>query len=134
MGDKIKFLTVHHKKLKEKDKAGWAKTVEMFAPDMYELHYGIAGKDAWEKVAALRPGIVWVYPDVMKNDLEKGRQMVQKIKGLSPESAVFVLFNELEDEEEVFDEYIACGAFKCYVPVYSVNAIFHDMYVALNLE
>lgn len=134
MGDKIKFLTIDKKRPREKYREGWEKTVETFAPDMYELHYGIAGKDACKKVSELQPGIVWVYPNVVKKNLEKGRHLVREIKRLSPGSAVFVLFDELDNEEEVFDAYTASGAFKCYVPVYSVNTIFHDMYVALNLE
>lgn len=134
MSDKIKYLTIASKLPKKKNKESWAKTVECFAPDMYELLYGVAGKDAYKKVSELQPEIVWLYSDAVKNDLKKGQQMVQEIKQLSPRTAIFVLFDELDDEEAVFDEYIACGAFKCYMSPWSVNAIFHDMYVALNLE
>lgn len=134
MSDKIKYLTIASKLPKKKNKESWAETVECFAPDMYELLYGVAGKDAYKKVSELQPEIVWLSSDVVKNDLKKGQQMVQEMKRLSPRTAIFVLFDELDDEEAVFDEYIACGAFKCYTSPWSVNAIFHDMYVALNLE
>lgn len=134
MSDKIKYLTIASKLPKKKNKESWAKTVEDFAPDMYELLYGVAGKDAYKKVSELQPEIVWLSSDVVKNDLKKGQQMVQEIKQISPRTAIFVFFDELDDEEAVFDEYIACGAFKCYTSPWSVNAIFHDMYVALNLE
>lgn len=134
MSDKIKYLMIFSKMPKKKDKESWAKTVEYFAPDMYELLYGIAGKDAYKKVSELQPEIVWLTSRTVKNDLKKGLQTVQEIKQLSPRTAIFVIFDELDDEEAVFDEYIACGAFKCYTSPWSVNAIFHDMYVALNLE
>lgn len=80
MSDKIKYLTIASKLPKKKNKESWAKTVEDFAPDMYELLYGVAGKDAYKKVSELQPEIVWLSSDVVKNDLKKGQQMVQEIK------------------------------------------------------
>lgn len=134
MSDKIKYLTIVNKMPKKADQESFAKTAQYFAPDMYELLYAIVGKDADQKVSELQPEIVCLTSRTMKNDVKKGLQMVQKIKQLSPRTAIFVIFDELDDEEAVFDEYMACGAYKCYTSPFSVNAVFHDMYVACNLE
>lgn len=128
MKDKIKLMTIVKKKVKEKDKEAWLKVVESFAPDMYDSFYGIGEKDSLKKVAELQPEIVFLSDDV-KNAL----RLMKEIKQLSPWTMIFV-FCALDDEEDVFDEWIACGAYKCYASPVSMNALFHDMYVALNKE
>lgn len=128
MKDKIKLMTIVKKKVKEKDKEAWLKVVESFAPDMYDSFYGIGEKDSLKKVAELQPEIVFLSDDV-KNAL----RLMKEIKQLSPWTMIFV-FCVLDDEEDVFDEWLACGAYKCYPSPVSINAVFHDMYVALNKE
>lgn len=128
MKDKIKLMTIVKKKVKEKDKEAWLKVVESFAPDMYDSFYGIGEKDSLKKVAELQPEIVFLSDDV-KNAL----RLMKEIKQLSPWTMIFV-FCVLDDEEDVFDEWLACGAYKCYASPVSMNALFHDMYVALNKE
>lgn len=128
MKDKIKLMTIVKKKVKEKDKEAWLKVVESFAPGMYESFYGVGEKDSLKKVAELQPEIVFLSDDV-KNAL----RLMKEIKQLSPWTMIFV-FCVLDDEEDVFDEWLACGAYKCYPSPVSINAVFHDMYVALNKE
>lgn len=134
MKDKIKLMSIGNRKAKAEDSKSWAETVEHFAPDMYELFYGVAGKDAYKKVSELQPEIILLLTVVEDSDIQKGLQMVREMRQLSPQTMIFVVFDVLDDEEAVFDEYIACGAYKCYASPVIMNAVFHDMYVALNLE
>lgn len=128
MKDKIKLMTIVKKKVKEKNEKAWLKVVESFAPDMYESFYGVGEKDSLKKVAELQPEIVF-----LSDDIKNALRLMKEIKQLSPRTMIFV-FGVLNDEEDVFDEWIASGAYKCYPSPVSINAVFHDMYVALNKE
>lgn len=127
--NKIKLMSVVRKRVKEKNESAWLKTVETFAPGMYAPFNGIGGKDSLKKAEELQPEIVLLFADV-KNAL----RLMGEIKQRSPRTMIFVLFGVLDDEEEVFDEWLAHGAYKCYTEPVSMNALFHDMYVALNRE
>lgn len=132
--DKRKLMSVGKRKAKAESLDGWSKTVERYAPDRYELFYGAGRKDALKKVAELQPELVLLLSVAEDGDLEQGLRLVKEIKQLSPQTMIFVTFDVLDEEEEVFDEYIGCGAWKCYTSPVSMDALFHDMYVALNME
>jgi len=134
MKDKIKLMSIGKKKAKAENLNSWNKTVERYAPDMYETLYGAGEKDSLKKVKEFHPEIVLLLSVAEDGNIEHGLKMVKEIKNLSAESMIFVVFDMLDDEEEVFDEYIECGAYKCYTSPASMDALFHDMYVALNLE
>ncbi len=134
MEEKIKLLSIGKKRAKKTNLEGWAKIVERYAPDMYDLLYGAGEKDALKKVRELRPEIILILPSILQNDLKDGLSLLKKIKELHPEAAVFVCMGMVDDEQDAFDEYKACGAYKCYSAPVSMDALFHDMYVALNLE
>lgn len=127
--NKIKLMSVVRKRVKEKNESAWLKTVETFAPGMYDSFNGIGEKDSLKKAEELQPEIVLLFADV-KNAL----RLMGEIKQRSPRTMIFVLFGVLDEEEEVFDEWLAHGAYKCYTEPVSMNALFHDMYVALNRE
>lgn len=82
----------------------------------------------------LHPEIALILPSVTESDPEKGIRIVKSIKEISPETAVFVCIGSLDDEQEAIDRFSMCGAYKCYSSPYSMDALFHDMFVALNLE
>lgn len=134
MKEKIKLMSIVKKKAKAENIRSWAKTVERYAPDMYDLPYGVGEKDSFKKVSELQPEIVLLLSVMEDNDIENGLRMVKGIRRLSPKTMIFVIFDMIDDEEEVFDKYIDCGAYKCYTSPASVDALFHDMYVALNME
>lgn len=134
MKDKIKLMSIGKKKAKADSIENWAKTVERYAPDMYDLFYGAGEKDSLKKVDELHPEIVLLLTPAEDGKLEDGLRYVKEIKKISSQTMIFVVFGMLDDEQEVFDEYIGCGAYKCYSSPASMDALFHDMYVALNLE
>ncbi len=134
MERKIKLLSIGKKKAKTENSNNWAKTVERYAPDMYELFYAAGEKNAMKYVAELHPEIVLILPSILQSDLQDGLKLVKEIKKLHPLAAVFVNLGMVDDEQETFDAYKACGAYKCYSSPVSMDAMFHDMYVALNLE
>lgn len=134
MERKIKLLSIGKKKAKAEHSNNWAKTVERYAPDMYELFYAADEKDAFKKVVELRPEIILILPSVLQSDLEDGLRLLKEIKQLHHSAAVFINLGMVDDEQEAFDAYKTCGAYKCYSAPVSMDAMFHDMYVALNLE
>ena len=101
---------------------------------MYELLHGVGEKDSLKKVDELHPEIVLLWSVAEDGNLKNGLRLVKEIKQLSPHTMIFVIFDILEEEEDVFDEFIERGAYKCYTSPVSINALFHDMYVALNME
>ena len=132
MSTRIKLMSVMVKKPK-KD-SGWADVVERYAPGLYELLDGVGEADTLKKVEELRPEIVLILPSVLNEDIDFGLQLVKKIKQINPATAVFVNLNDVEDEQDVMEQFAECGAYKCYAMPTSMDALFHDMYVALNLE
>ena len=132
--DKIKLMSIGKKKPKAENLNSWSKTVERYAPDLYDLFYGAGEKDSFKKVAELQPEIVLLLYVAEDGNLEYRMQLVKEIKQLSPKTMIFVTFDVLDAQEDVFDEYIGCGAMKCYTSPVSMEALFHDMYVALNME
>lgn len=134
MESKIKLLSIGKRKVKKKNSQGWEAVVERYAPGMYELFSGSGEKDALEKVEALKPEIVLVLQSILEDSLADGLRLVEEIKRLHPRANIFVIPGMVDDEQEVFDAYIARGAYKCYSAPVSMDALFHDMFVALNLE
>lgn len=134
MGEKIKLMSIGNRKAKPVNSSNWAKTVERYAPDMYELFYVVGEKEAIKKVAELRPEIILILPSVLQDKLTDGLRLLKEIKQLHPKAAVFMNIGMVDDEQEAIDAYMASGAYKCYVAPISMDALFHDMYVALNLE
>lgn len=131
---KIKLMSVGGKKLRKENRLAWERTVEYYAPDMYELLYCIGENDIVSQMSSLRPEIVLVLASALGQDLQKGINIVKVVKKISPQTAVFVCLGMVDDEQEAIDNFSLCGAYKCYSMPVSMDALFHDMYVALNLE
>lgn len=68
MENKIKLLSIGKKKAKAVHLENWTKTVERYAPDMYELFYGAGEEDALKKVDKLRPEIILILPSILQRD------------------------------------------------------------------
>lgn len=134
MAKEIKLLSVGGKKAKVENVRGWERTVEMYAPDMYKLLYSAGEKDTLKQVKELRPEIVLILPSILKGNLQDGARMVKEIKQINPETAVFVNLGVVSDEQEAVEMFMACGAYKSYITPVAMDTLFHDMYVALNLE
>ncbi len=134
MNNKIKLMSIGKKKQKVENLKSWSKTVERYAPDRYDLLAGAGEKDSLKKVEEFQPEIVLLLSVAEDGNLKNGLRLVKEIKRLSPRTEIFVVFDMLDDEEEVFDEYAGGGAYKCYTSPASMDALFHDMYVALNKE
>lgn len=129
MSEKIKLLSVAKKKPRKESSSGWEETVNYYAPDMYELLRSVGEKDTLEKVKELKPEIVLILSDMSDNV-----QLAEKIKQAHPEVAIFVVLGMVTDEQELIDAFMAEGVYKCYPQPVSMDALFHDMFVALNLE
>lgn len=134
MENKIKLLSVGKKKAKSENLKSWERTVEMYAPGMYELLYSAGEKDTLKQVKEFNPEIVLILPSILQGDLLDSVQLIKDIKQLSPKTTVFVNLGMVYDEQEAIDEFMSCGAYKCYVSPVVMDTLFHDMYVALNLE
>lgn len=134
MNEKIKLLSIGKKKSKPENSNSWAKTVERYAPDMYELFYAAGEKEALKKVDELMPQIVLILSSILQSDALNGLKLLEKIKKIHPQAAVFVTIGMVDDEQEAIDAYIDGGAYKCYPAPVDMESLFHDMYVALNLE
>ena len=134
MGEKIKLMSVGSKKAKLANSSNWAKTVERYAPDMYELIYVVGEKETLKKVEELRPEIILILPSILQDNIEDEVRLLKEIKQVHPQAAVFMNMGIVDDEQEAIDAYMAAGAYKCYSAPISMDALFHDMYVALNLE
>lgn len=134
MEGKLILLSVQKKKPTSQALKDWERVVDRYAPDMYELLYSIGLKDTLKKVKELQPEIVLILASMLEGDLSDGLQLLKDLKRLSPTSAVFVTLGAVYDEQEAIDEFTAGGAYKCYAPPVIMDTLFHDMFVALNLE
>ena len=134
MKEKIKLLSVGKKKAKTENLKSWERTVERYAPDMYELIYSAGEKDTLKKVDEFRPEIVLILPSILQNNLTDGLRLLKELKQLHSMAAVFVNLGMVDDEQETIEAFMGCGAYKCYTVPLVMDSLFHDMYVALNLE
>lgn len=101
---------------------------------MYELFYSAGEKDTLKKIDVFHPEIVLILPSIFDSSLISGLSLLKEIKQLHPMAAVFVNLGMVDNGQEAIDAFMACGAYKCYAAPVSMDALFHDMYVALNLE
>jgi DNA-binding NarL/FixJ family response regulator len=129
MKEKIKFLLISDKKLKPEGIKHWKDHVERYAPDMYDTINAIGNEEGIKQVDKLRPEII-----MLMGSFKDTLGLIKKIKQLHPPAAVFIFQEMVDDEQETIDEYIACGAYKCYFPPLAFDTLIHDMYVSLNLE
>ena len=132
MKDKIKCLSMGYQKPKLDNIKSWEGAVERYAPDMYEFFYSTGEKETISQINKLQPEIIMMNPSNHK--LLDSLGLLIKIKQLHPTAAVFVNLNIVDDEQEVVEEFMARGAYKCYLPPFFFDTLIHDMYVALNLE
>ena len=132
MKTKAKVLIVVDKKPKKrKNVMSFEEIIEKNAPNMYEYYYGIGDEDAIKQIEEYRPEIVFMQHNNSKGVLG----LLKKVKTMHPLVAVFILLDNVDDENELLVEYMAAGAYKCYcIPPLIINSLIHDMYVALNLE
>lgn len=130
--DKIKVLYVQTKRIKKNAKVKtMGDMIEMIAPDVYEFIYVYCKDDVMGTVRELRPEIVFLPNHKSVDALE----LIREIKSLYPMTAIFIMLSDMEDDDqEVIDRFHAVGAYKCCFSTLSMDALVHDMYVALNLE
>ena len=130
MRERIKIIYICPKKVKSSDETNWKELSEEYAPGMYETIYTVEEKETIEQVTKHRPEII-ILSDFVKDPLN----LLKKLKQIHPETILFVLVSDdSDDEQEIIDEYMAAGAYKCILSPIIVDTLFHDMYVALNLE
>jgi CheY-like chemotaxis protein len=132
MEEKIKVLFIRAKKLKSK---GTNNTIEYFIdqeePDMYEYASVYSWENVLEEVGKHKPKIIFMN----QNDSMDTLQTLKTLKQLYPSVVIFVFLSDKNDnEQEVVDNYLAAGAYKCFFSTFSINTLVHDMYVSLNLE
>lgn len=133
MEEKIKVLLTRKKTLarRKKSSSNIEEIIEKMVPERYEFLYGTGEKDILLQAERFRPEIVFIVPDARAD----GLSLLKKIKQTLPYTAVFVfLLTLLDDEQETIDEYMAAGAYKCFLPPLVINTLIHDMYVCLHLE
>lgn len=134
MCKKIKLLSVGKKRAKQDNLRNWEKTVNSYAPEMYELFYTAGESDTLYLINNLHPEIVLLLPSLFKKNCMDGILLVEKIKKIDNDIKVFVNLGLVDEEQEAIEAYILKGAYKCYTPPLIMDTLFHDMYVALNLE
>lgn len=132
--DRIKVLSLGMAKNEIKKPKGAISVqeyIERIAPDTYEFSKGYI-EDAISEIESKNPQIVWIHQDGLRdyNDL------IHVIKNNNPSIIIFIIIaGLLEDEQEIQDQYMESGAYKCYcVPPLMIDELVHDMYVALNME
>jgi len=135
MEEKIKVLITGKKRsIKQKTpkgSMGLKDVIEREIPDMYEFISG-DGEDAIEQEISRHCPEIVLITQIEPMD---GLNLLIKAKQLNPATAVFILiFGIIDDEQEAIDEYMAAGAYKCFLPPLMIESLVHDMYVALNLE
>lgn len=129
MEKKIKLLFIANKKMKKDDEKNTRNLFEEYAPGLYDIFTSVGAKESIEQVLLLYPEII-----VLNDNVKQAQSLLKKIKQIHPNANVFVFIGMVEDEQKTIDEYIACGAYKCYMPPIVMDSLVHDMYVALNLE
>ena len=100
--------------------------IEKSAPDMYEFIYANVEEEDIVKQAEI------VLITHIESKSMRNLELLKKVKQLNPLASVFIL--NVDDEQETIDEYMAAGAYKCYLQPLMIPTLAHDMYVALNLE
>lgn len=134
MNEKIKLMSIGRKRIKKGNSGDWENTVERYAPGMYESLYCAGEKESIKKVKELHPEIVLILPSILQGNLVKGIKLTKEIKQVHPQTTVFVVCGVVDDEQEAYEAFVASGAYKCYFSPVSMDSLFHDMYVALNIE
>ena len=129
MKERIKILSISTKKMKLEEAKNWQNLIEKFAPDMYDTIEAVGEEETIKQVVKYRPEII-----LLNDKVKDALNLLKKIKQMHPLSAVFILINMVDEEQEMIDEYTASGAYKCYLSPLMIESLIHDMYVALNLE
>lgn len=132
MSEKIKLFSAL--KRKPHGTSAWADVVERFSPGLYELCNGIGEKDIIKKVEELKPEIIMISSFFPESDIDSTAKLIRNIKKVNEKGKIFVRLGRIDDEEDVSDVFVDCGAYKCYPDPVSMNALFHDFYVSLHLD
>lgn len=132
MDNKIKVMIVEHKKKRiKKGIMPLERIIEESVPNFYEFIYTYGEKETLNEVQKLQPEIVYLGHQKHMDSLS----LLEKIKEINEHIEVFVFLPTVENEQDVFDEYMLAGAYKCYLtPPLIIDSLIHDMYVALNVE
>jgi len=137
MKKKVKVLVSRPEKYKSKASKTpkglfkFENLIEEELPDVYEFICGYGEDDIIKQVDRFRPELIFIGQSKLMDALG----LLKKIKQLHPPATVFIIFGDIvDDEQETIDEYMAAGAYKCYLIPFGVDTLIHDMYVALNLE
>lgn len=131
MEEKVKVLFILDKKPKKNTPTSIQDYIKEKTPDIYEFIYGVGDEDSLNQIDKHQPKIIFL-PNKKSLDSLK---LLYKIKQLHPSIVVFIMiFEMVDDEQETIDEYMASGAYKCFLQPLMIDSLVHDMYVALNLE
>ena len=127
---KIKVLNIYQKKIKTSRKT-ISDLIDTMVPDMYEFTTEYIGTNIIDEIKKLCPQIVFLWQCKSEYMLD----LIKKIKEIDPLIAIFVFVpDSVDNEQELIDEYMSAGAYKCLFSTISFDSLIHDMYVALNLE
>ena len=130
MENKVKLLLSYGKKPKSDFDLGWKALIEKYAPDMYDFLTSIGESDTIKQVAKFQAEIVIIFNEKSVSTLD----LLKEIKQTHPLVPVLIILSMKDDEQAVIDEFMACGAYKCYPQPMIIDTIIHDMFVALNME
>ena len=133
MKEKIKFMTIVKGKTNKSNMESWKKVIERYAPDMYDMIFVTGEEESIKQVGKLRPEIIVIDLGNQHKPMD-ALGLLKKIKQLHPPAPILIILGMVNDEQETIDEFMAYGAYKCYLPPIVVDTLIHDMYVALNLE
>lgn len=129
---KIKVMFMLEKQIKKR--AGTitlGDLIDKEVPDTYDFVYACVKDDIIEKVASEKPKILFMAQSKALDLLGS----VKKIKERFPEIIIIVnLEASLENEQEVAEKLTEIGVYKCYSTAFSIDALIHDMFVAMNME
>ena len=128
MEEKIKILSVGHKKIKKEESQNWDRLLERYAPGVYETINAVGEKEAINQTVLFAPKIIMI-----SEKIKDPMGLLKKIKSILPNATVFIMLS-IADDDEIIHDYIANGAYKCYTIPLVMDTLMHDMYVSLNME
>ena len=121
-------MSVGNKRIKKEQSQQWQNLIEEYAPGLYKTIDATGEREAIDQIVSQKPEIIMI-SDKIKDPIK----LLKTIKSIHPEVVVFIMLSIAEDDE-VIDNYIAHGAYKCYTPPLVIDTLVHDMYVSLNME
>lgn len=132
MSEKIKWMIITSKAYAKGYKKDMQRFVDQHDPDTYDVIITSNVKEALKLIDTMRPELIQLESHQLNIDC---LALLREIKARHPKVVVFVSIDtEYEDDEKLIGDFLACGAYKCYVVPVWIETLIHDFFVAQNME